>query len=80
VFDVPYINQVYMFYRCDVDKGEYGVGPESLETNLYLEEEIPWEEIAFPVVYETLKEFFVDLRSQTYPVRVSSIDYKPRRA
>jgi hypothetical protein len=45
-----------------------------------LEEEIPWEEIAFPVVYETLKEFFVDLRSQTYPVRVSSIDYKPRRA
>ncbi|MFK8047963.1 MAG: NUDIX hydrolase [Halioglobus sp.] len=80
VFDVPYISQVYMFYRCDLDNGEYGVGPESLETNLYLEEEIPWDEIAFPVVRETLKEFFADLPSQSFPVRVSSIEYKPRRA
>ena len=30
VFDVPYINQVYMFYRCDLQRGEYGAGPESL--------------------------------------------------
>ena len=32
LFDVPYISQVYMFYRCSVDNGEFGVGPESLET------------------------------------------------
>lgn len=80
VFDVPYISQVYMFYRCDLDNGEYGVGPESLETNLYLENEIPWNEIAFPVVRETLKEFFADYPSKSFPVRVSSIEYKPRRA
>jgi 8-oxo-dGTP pyrophosphatase MutT (NUDIX family) len=80
VFDVPYISQVYMFYRCDLVNGEFGVGPESLETALYSESEIPWDNIAFPVVHETLKEFFADTKKAEYPVRVSSIEYKPRRA
>ena len=25
VFDVPYISQVYMFYRCHLNDGDYGV-------------------------------------------------------
>ncbi len=79
VFDVPHISQVYMFYRCDVDDGEYGVGPESLESNLYLEGEIPWDNIAFPVVYETLREYFSDAPSGHFPVRVSTIDLSSRR-
>ncbi len=79
VFDVPYISQVYMFYRCQLEAGEYGVGPESLETALYRQEDIPWDEIAFPVVRETLKEFFEDIRHGQFPVRVSAIEYKPRR-
>ena len=80
VFDVPYINQVYMFYRCDVDDGRFGVGPESLECGLYTENEIPWDDIAFPVVYEALKEFFADSREGHYPIRVSAIEYRSRRA
>jgi ADP-ribose pyrophosphatase YjhB (NUDIX family) len=80
IFDVPYISQVYMFYRCEVDKGEFGVGPESLECGLYTEAEIPWDQIAFPVVYETLKAFFLDNAAGQYPVRVSAIEYRPRRA
>jgi ADP-ribose pyrophosphatase YjhB (NUDIX family) len=74
VFDVPYISQIYMFYRCDLDDGVYGVGPESLETALYSRDEIPWEEIAFPVVHETLKEYFADADSGHFPVRVSAIE------
>jgi ADP-ribose pyrophosphatase YjhB (NUDIX family) len=80
VFDVPYISQVYMFYRCDLDDGAFGVGPESLDSGLYTEGEIPWDEIAFPVVYETLKEFFDDTREGHFPVRVSAIEYRRRRA
>ena len=80
VFDVPYISQVYMFYRCELDDGAYGVGPESLETGLYTEQEIPWDEIAFPVVFETLKEYFDDHEQGHFPVRVSAIErhYKRR--
>jgi hypothetical protein len=74
LFDVPYISQVYMFYRCDIDDGSYGVGPESLESALYTEDEIPWDQIAFPVVLETLREYFRDQEKGHYPVRVSEID------
>ncbi len=80
VFDVTSISQVYMFYRCDLDRGEYGVGPESLETNLYREKDIPWSNIAFPVVKQTLRSFFLDADEGHFPVRVSHIDNARRHA
>jgi hypothetical protein len=79
VFDVPYISQIYMFYRCDLDNGEHAAGPESLETDLYDESTVPWDDIAFPVVSQTLKEFFSDTAIGQFPVRVSAIEYRPRR-
>ena len=75
VFDLPHISQVYMFYRGELLDGGYGIGPESSEVALFHEHEIPWHELAFPVVQETLREFFEDRRSGHYPVRVSLIDH-----
>ena len=80
VFDVPSISQVYMFYRCDLDDGVYGVGPESLETGLYSQADIPWDQIAFPVVHETLEQFFIDASRDHFPVRVSTVERRPRRS
>ncbi|MDX1733657.1 MAG: NUDIX hydrolase [Halioglobus sp.] len=74
VFDVPHISQVYMFYRCEVDDGEFGVGPESLETDLYVEQDIPWDQIAFQVVHETLEAYFADAPTGHFPVQVSTVD------
>jgi ADP-ribose pyrophosphatase YjhB (NUDIX family) len=79
VFDVPSISQIYMFYRCDLDDGAFGVGPESLETGLYGQADIPWNEIAFPVVHETLEQFFIDASMDHFPVRVSTVERRPRR-
>ena len=79
IFDVPYISQVYMFYRCDLDHGEHSAGPESLETQLFAEADVPWDNIAFQVVSETLKEYFSDLSSGHFPVRVSAIDHRAKR-
>ena len=73
VFDVPHISQVYVFYRCGIEGGSYGIGPESLESQLFSEDEIPWNDLAFPVVHELLQEFFDDRRSENYPVRHSVI-------
>jgi ADP-ribose pyrophosphatase YjhB (NUDIX family) len=73
VFDVPHISQVYVFYRCGIEDGSYGIGPESLESQLFSEDEIPWNDLAFPVVHELLREFFDDRRSENYPVRHSVI-------
>ena len=78
IFDVPHINQVYMFYRCGVEDGRYGVGPESLETELVSPSDIRWDELAFPVVREWLKEFLDDSRSGDFPVRHSVISFGRR--
>jgi ADP-ribose pyrophosphatase YjhB (NUDIX family) len=73
LFDVPGINQVYMFYRAQLTDGAFGVGPESTEVALFDEADIPWREIAFPVVYHTLREYFHDRTRQEWPVRTSAI-------
>lgn len=60
VFNLQHINQVYMMFRgrlCDLD---FGPGEESLEVELFSEQQIPWDELAFPVVRETLKYYFHD--------------------
>ena len=79
IFDVPHISQVYIFYRCEVLDGHFGAGSESLESALYSEADIPWDELAFPVVIEMLREFFEDRKTQEFPVRNSTIRYQKRR-
>lgn len=74
VFDLPHISQIYMFYRGELVDGAFGVGPESLESALFTEAEIPWDELSFPVVKETLHEFFDDRRRGDFPVRASGLD------
>ena len=73
LFDIPNISQIYMFYRARLVDGAYGVGPESTDAGLFDEADIPWREIAFPVVYHTLREYFHDRQEQQWPVRVSAI-------
>jgi ADP-ribose pyrophosphatase YjhB (NUDIX family) len=74
LFDLPYINQVYIFYRGELTDDGFAAGTESLEVRLFTEQDIPWDEIAFKVVVETLKALFDDQRQGSFPVRVS--EYK----
>jgi ADP-ribose pyrophosphatase YjhB (NUDIX family) len=80
VFNLTHIHQIYVFYRGRLVNGEYGVGEESLETRLFAEHEIPWEELAFPTVHKTLRYFFEDRRTGQYPVRVRDIPRRGRAA
>ena len=73
VFDVPQINQVYMFYRCGIEDGAFGVGPETLESQLVDPSDIPWDALSFPSVYKVLKEYLEDRVRGEFPVRHSVI-------
>ncbi|MBA6412352.1 NUDIX hydrolase [Parahaliea sp. F7430] len=74
IYDIPHISQVYMFYRCGIEQGAFGAGPESLESALFEERDIPWDELAFPVVSRSLKEYFSDATQGRFPVRVAAIE------
>jgi ADP-ribose pyrophosphatase YjhB (NUDIX family) len=60
MFNIPHISQVYMLYRGELHQGYANPGIESLETALLTESEIPWDELAFPVIRETLKLYYAD--------------------
>ena len=60
---------MYIFYRGKLTDTNFGPGTESLEVELFSEENIPWEELAFPVVKKTLKHYFSDRLTGDYPVR-----------
>jgi 8-oxo-dGTP pyrophosphatase MutT (NUDIX family) len=79
LFNLPKINQVYLFFRAELADLNFAAGVESLEVALFAEEDIPWDELAFPVVHSTLKHYFADRQEQKFPVRMFDVHYSPER-
>ncbi|MDG2421376.1 MAG: NUDIX hydrolase [Gammaproteobacteria bacterium] len=76
LFNLPSINQVYMFFRVELANLEFSAGIESEEVALFSENEIPWSEIAFPVVKTTLEKYFQDRESNKFPVRMFDVHHE----
>jgi ADP-ribose pyrophosphatase YjhB (NUDIX family) len=82
LFNLPHIDQVYMMFRARLQDLQFRSGPESLEVRLFSEAEIPWGEIAFPVIGETLRLYFHDLKMGSFGLRsgeISLVSRQPRR-
>ena len=60
VYSIPHISQVYMVFRGALQGPSYAPGPESLAVELFREQDIPWEALAFPVMEKTLRQYFAD--------------------
>lgn len=73
LFNLPHINQVYMMFRGHLTAPEFGPGEESLEVALFDEAEVPWEELAFPVVRETLRLYFDDRTRGRYETYIGDL-------
>jgi ADP-ribose pyrophosphatase YjhB (NUDIX family) len=72
VYNIPRIGQVQVIYRALLRSARVRPGPESLEVGLFLWDEIPWTEIAFPSVRWALDhhrhaEHSADYRAQSNP-------------
>ncbi|MFT7471758.1 MAG: ADP-ribose pyrophosphatase YjhB (NUDIX family) [Kiritimatiellia bacterium] len=80
LFNLPKINQVYMFFRTELANLDFAAGIESQEVALFSEAEIPWREIAFPVVKSTLEHYFDDLRKNQFPVRMFDVHHSEDRS
>ncbi|MBV1905228.1 MAG: NUDIX hydrolase [Pseudomonadales bacterium] len=73
LYNLPHISQIYMFYRAELKDLNFSPGIESLEVRLFSESEIPWTELAFPVINNTLAHYFSDRKTQVYPTHVEDI-------
>lgn len=82
VFNLPHINQVYVFFLAQMDNGDFGVGEESSDADLFSLDDIPWDELAFPTITRTLKLYIQDLEAgHGFPIRtqdVPALKHSPR--
>ena len=58
VYDLPRISQIYVMFAGTLADGFARANEETLETGLFERAEVPWDEIAFPVVTETLERWY----------------------
>jgi 8-oxo-dGTP pyrophosphatase MutT (NUDIX family) len=73
LLNVPHVHQVHLFYLARLLDLDVEAGEESLEVRLFEEHEIPWGDIAFPTVAQTLRFFFTDRASGNYGLHTGDI-------
>ena len=73
LYSICYVNQVYLMFRSRLVDSRFKPGSESLEVKLFAEDEIPWENIAFRVLQETLIQYFKDRPTGQFPFYTGEI-------
>jgi ADP-ribose pyrophosphatase YjhB (NUDIX family) len=63
MMNVTRVGQVHFFYRAQLTSDTFDPGHETQEARLFAEHEIPWDEIAFRTVKETLQHYFADAKT-----------------
>jgi ADP-ribose pyrophosphatase YjhB (NUDIX family) len=73
VLNVVRVGQVHLFYRARMLEPTLAPGPETIEARLFREHEVPWDEIAFRTVRQTLVHFFEDRQQGLFGVHCADI-------
>ena len=71
--NVVRVGQIHLFYRAQLLSTEFNPGHETMEARLFTESEIPWDELAFRTVKETLERYFSDRRTGVFTVHTVDI-------
>ena len=60
IMNVVRVGQVHFFFRAQLTSTDFDPGHETQEARLFAEQDIPWDDIAFRTVRETLQCYFGD--------------------
>ena len=71
--NVARVCQVHLFYRAQLTSDQFQPGVETQEAMLFSEADIPWDELAFRTVKETLERFFADRKAGSFGFHVLDI-------
>ncbi len=73
LFNLAFVNQIYLMFRGAMTAPDVGAGDESLSVALFTEDRIPWDELAFTVIRETLNLYFRDRQRGEFPFHMGDI-------
>jgi hypothetical protein len=57
-----------------VENERCSIGSESLEVGFFSEQEVPWDQLAFPEMSGFLRLFFREHREQKFGIHLSRVD------
>ena len=78
LFNIVFVDQIYFMFRARMNSNTFGPTGESIEVRLFDEDEIPWDDIAFEVIRQTLKHYFEDKKRGTFPFKVLDLEVPAR--
>ena len=73
IYNLKYIDQVYMLYRGALLDGQYAPGHETLETKLFKFDEIPWDDLAFVVIKHALELYLEDCKRMDFRIHEANL-------
>ena len=73
LMNVVRVGQVHLYYRARLLSTDFNPGHETIEARLFTESEIPWDDLAFRTVKETLALYFDDRRKGHFGIHVLDI-------
>lgn len=76
LISIPHISQVYAIYMGELLTPHFAPTPESTEVALFAIDDIPWDELAFPIVKVSLEHYIRHLETGKHTLLESSIDLR----
>jgi ADP-ribose pyrophosphatase YjhB (NUDIX family) len=73
LYDIVHVRQIYLIFLAKLQAPTFHPTKESSEVKLVSEGQIPWDEIAFPVIHETLEDYCHDSPAGRFPFRNAQI-------
>ncbi|TDR16348.1 NUDIX hydrolase [Marinicella litoralis] len=78
VYNIIQRNQVHVYFRAELAHENFGAGAETSDAKLFAPEDIPWDQIAFPVGITALKRYIREMPSGEFSIKEEDIiiDYE----
>ncbi|WP_154223181.1 NUDIX hydrolase [Marinicella rhabdoformis] len=78
VYNIVQRNQVHVYFRGELAHPHFGAGAETSDAQLFAPEDIPWDELAFPVGITALKRYIKEMESGDFSIQEQDIviDYE----
>ena len=73
IIDVPRVGQVHFFFRAALQSPVFNPGHETQEARLFTEADIPWDDLAFRTVKETIRCYLSDRAKNIFRLHTLTI-------
>ena len=85
MFNILFVDQIYLMFIAELLSHDFGPTTESTDVRLFSQSDIPWDEIAFDVIRQTLEDYFTDrknagdheFKSEDFMFKIKDLEFSP---